>query len=320
MFTFLVCNEHATENNQKIPSLLALNVFKTVICPYNSLKLIISNHFMPELPEVETTRRGIAPHIEQQRVQRVHIHNGKLRWPVPSELPTLLEGQVLNRIERRAKYLLFHFDNGTVIGHLGMSGSMRIVCQEAISDEPLRTHDHIEWVFENGTRLRYHDPRRFGCMLWTATNPEEHKLIQPLGPEPLSDAFTAEHLHTLSRTRKVAIKPFIMNAHIVVGVGNIYASEALFEAGIRPTKAANRVTLKQYERLVAAIKIILARSIEQGGTTLRDFVNGNGEPGYFAQQLNVYGRKGESCTTCQDNIKQIVQAQRASYYCPSCQT
>lgn len=271
---------------------------------------------MPELPEVETTRQGIAPHIENKHITNITINNGRLRWPVPADLPELLEGKPLLNVSRRAKYLLFEFEHGTVIAHLGMSGSMRIVSAGTV----FKKHDHIDWQFDNGQCLRYHDPRRFGCMLWTPDAPEQHTLIKNLGPEPLHDTFDGKHLHQKSRTRSIAVKPFIMNSAVVVGVGNIYASEALYAAGIRPTRSAKCITLQQYCVLAEEIKRILEKSIAQGGTTLRDFVNSDGQPGYFAQKLSVYGRKGETCNACNSTIKHIVQAQRASYYCPTCQT
>ncbi len=270
---------------------------------------------MPELPEVETTRRGIAPHIEGQRLLGAVVRNPDLRWPVIDDLPQRLQGCTVRRLERRGKYLLFYTDAGTLIAHLGMSGSMRIVCKGA----EFKPHDHVDVLIGNGKILRYHDPRRFGCLLWTTDDPLQHERLRELGPEPLSAAFTAAYLHRRSRGRKLAVKAFIMDAHTVVGVGNIYASESLFLAGIRPSLAAGRISKVRYQRLVEHIRIVLARAIAQGGTTLKDFVNSDGQAGYFAQQLKVYGRAGEPCPHCGSPIKQQLIGQRASFYCPRCQ-
>lgn len=270
---------------------------------------------MPELPEVETTRRGIAPYVEGQSVTSIIIRQPKLRWPVPDSLHQL-EGQKITTVTRRAKYLLLQSANGCAILHLGMSGSLRIIDASLKAEK----HDHVDIILATGKALRLHDPRRFGAVLWTHNDPLQHKLLSKLGPEPLSDAFHAPLLYKNSRKRSVSIKQFIMNAQIVVGVGNIYASESLFMAGISPKTAAGRISLRRYEKLVEAIKIILAHAIEQGGTTLRDFVQAEGKPGYFQQQLHVYGRTGEECTTCRALITKITQGQRSSFYCPKCQT
>jgi formamidopyrimidine-DNA glycosylase len=270
---------------------------------------------MPELPEVETTRRGIEPHIVGKTVQSVVLRQRSLRWPIPARLKTVLPGQTIEAVSRRGKYLFLRTAVGSVIIHLGMSGSLRVTNK----NDPAEKHDHVDFVFTDGCVLRLHDPRRFGAVLWTTRSPLQHKLIAALGPEPLSDEFNVDYLFQRSRKRKQAIKPFIMDSKIVVGVGNIYASEALFQAGIRPTIAAGRVSRARYEQLVQAIKDVLAAAIESGGTTLRDFTNGEGKPGYFQQELQVYGRAGEQCHVCGGKIKQIQQAQRASYYCPHCQ-
>ena len=271
---------------------------------------------MPELPEVETSRRGIQPHIQNQRISDVIIRNRALRWPVPQRLPSLLKGHEVLAVERRAKYILLRFDHGTVILHLGMSGSLRI-CEPATG---LRKHDHVEFRLDDGKALRLHDPRRFGCVLWTAEPVEQHDLIRDLGPEPLGDDFDGEYLYRLSRRRRCSIKSFIMNSHVVVGVGNIYASESLFTAGINPKRMAGNISLDRYRRLADAIRDTLNASIEQGGTTLRDFLDEDGKPGYFAQRLYVYGKEGETCQRCGNVIKQITQQQRSTYYCPNCQT
>ncbi len=270
---------------------------------------------MPELPEVETTCRGIAPHIKGKKVSDVIVRHHQLRWPIPRGLKKGLLGHKINSVSRRAKYLLLGFDHGTLILHLGMSGSLRIIP----ANSPAEKHDHLDIAFAHSKTLRLTDPRRFGAVLWTKEPPEEHALLAHLGPEPLSEAFTSDYLYQQSRKRKSSIKQFIMDGKIVVGVGNIYASESLFLAGISPKRIANKVSKARYEKLTAAIKQVLAAAIEQGGTTLRDFVGGDGKPGYFAQQLNVYGREGEPCRVCGNEIKQIVQGQRSSYYCPGCQ-
>ena len=269
---------------------------------------------MPELPEVETTRRGIAPHIEGQQIDQVVIRQSQLRWPIPRGLRGRLKGKTISQVQRRGKYLLIETDAGSMIMHLGMSGSLRIVDR----DLPPRKHDHVDISFTNGKCLRFHDPRRFGALLWSR-DPLHHELIENLGPEPLSDDFNTQHLFSLSRGRKLAVKNFIMDSHVVVGVGNIYASEALFMAGIRPTIAAGRITRQRYEALVQAIKDVLTRAITDGGTTLRDFVREDGKPGYFAQSLNVYGRAGETCHSCGTTIRKKQIGQRSSFYCPNCQ-
>lgn len=270
---------------------------------------------MPELPEVETTKKGIAPHIEGQTVNQLHIRQAKLRWPVPETIQQM-QGQVVQNVQRRAKYLLLNTSIGTAIIHLGMSGSLRVV---DTGTDPEK-HDHVDIAFKHGKTLRLRDPRRFGCVLWTTSSVNQHKLICNLGPEPLGKDFTADYLFKRAKSRKVSIKVFIMNAHIVVGVGNIYASESLFMAGIHPQRAAGRVSLKRLNILVDAIKQVLKKSIEQGGTTLKDFANAEGQSGYFQISLNVYGRTELPCPNCSTPIKQIKLGQRSTFYCPSCQT
>ena len=271
---------------------------------------------MPELPEVETTRRGIAPHVTGREVRAVVVRDARLRWPVPTaRLQRELVGQRVEDVARRGKYLLLTTSAGTLILHLGMSGSLRLVRAE----EPPQKHDHVDIVLDNGQCLRLRDPRRFGAVLWTTRAAERHSLLTSLGPEPLDDDFNGDTLYQRSRGRRIAIKAFIMDSKRVVGVGNIYANEALFLAGIHPLAAAGRVSRARYERLAAAIKQVLQEAIDQGGTTLRDFVNGDGKPGYFQQRLNVYGRAGEACPHCGGPIRLIRQGQRASYYCPRCQ-
>ncbi|GMG86175.1 bifunctional DNA-formamidopyrimidine glycosylase/DNA-(apurinic or apyrimidinic site) lyase [Biformimicrobium ophioploci] len=270
---------------------------------------------MPELPEVETTCRGIAPHITGKTVQQVIVREPRLRWPVPADLAQVIEGQTLLSVSRRAKYLLLEFEYGHAIWHLGMSGSLRIVA----ADNPPMAHDHVDWLFDDGTVLRYRDPRRFGALLWCAGAPDQHELLRHLGPEPLSDAFSGDYLFQRSRGRKQAVKTFLMDGRIVVGVGNIYANEALFKAGIRPDRAAGRISSARYEHLAGQVKAVLARAIEQGGTTLQDFVGGDGEPGYFAQELLVYGRGGQKCVQCGSVLKETVLGQRATVFCGRCQ-
>ena len=270
---------------------------------------------MPELPEVETTRRGIAPHVEGRQVSQVIVRQEKLRWPVSPEITTQLPGLSIKQVKRRAKYLLLETDQGTLIIHLGMSGSLRII---AASVKPEK-HEHVDIIFDNGQCLRYKDPRRFGSLLWSSTAIENHKLIQHLGPEPLSDLFHIDDLYPKTKQKKTPIKSLIMDGQIVVGVGNIYASEALFQSGIHPKRAAQNISKKRLIKLVSAIKNILNQAIQQGGTTLKDFVNSEGNPGYFQQTLNVYGQKGKPCPICQTPIKQITLAQRSTFYCPQCQ-
>lgn len=269
---------------------------------------------MPELPEVETTRRGLAPHLLGRRVERLTVRQPKLRWPIAAALREHLPGQTLDAIERRAKYLLVHTRAGSALLHLGMSGSLRVLPE---ATQP-GTHDHIDWHLDSGHVLRYTDPRRFGCQLWQ--NPGElHELLAELGPEPLSLAFDGDHLWRRSRGRKSAVKLFLMDQKIVVGVGNIYAAEALFAAGIHPARAAGKVSRARYRELALAVKQILEYAIRRGGTTLRDFISPDGLPGYFEQELFVYGRTGEPCKNCATPIRAITLGQRSTFFCPHCQ-
>ena len=269
---------------------------------------------MPELPEVETTLRGIAPVLQGNVICDVRVRNPSLRWPIPTEIQNACGHRVMG-LSRRAKYLLIDCGNGGLLCHLGMSGSLR-VCRE---DEPPKKHDHFDLVLDSGNCIRYHDPRRFGALLWWDPPAEEHKLLRDLGPEPLTDEFDGKYLWQRSRGLRLPVKNFIMNQKVVVGVGNIYASEALFMSGIHPTRAAGRVGSGRYEDLAATIKDVLSRAITQGGTTLRDFLNSSGEPGYFAQDLLVYEREGKACFQCQTAIRRKVIGQRSSYYCSACQ-
>jgi len=270
---------------------------------------------MPELPEVETSRRGIEPHIIDTRISRVIIRNRSLRWPISKSVDRNLTDSTITSVTRRAKYLLINTEQGAAILHLGMSGSVFIVDR----DTPASVHDHVDIELETGKSLRFRDPRRFGSLHWS-NDPLQHKLLRSLGPEPLSDQFDGDYLWANSRGRRVSIKQFIMNAHIVVGVGNIYASEALYLAGINPRRASGRVALHRYETLAGAIKEVLSSAIKAGGTTLRDFYGGDGEAGYFQQKLQAYGREGEPCRQCDTPIAAIVQGQRTTFYCKQCQT
>jgi len=270
---------------------------------------------MPELPEVETTLRGITPHIVGQTVLELVLRTAKLRWPLDPHLRDILPGQKILSVERRAKYLLVHCDQGTLIIHLGMSGVLRVIS----ADMTEQKHDHVDMIFTNGQALRFTDPRRFGMFIYTSEYPKKHKCLVNLGPEPLANDFTAKYLYQTSRLKKQAVKAFIMDQKNVVGVGNIYANEALFQAGIDPARSAGRIGLKRYEKLVVSIKTILKKAIVAGGTTISDFRQSDGRPGYFDQQLLVYGRDGEKCPNCDNSIKSTRLGQRSTYYCPHCQ-
>jgi formamidopyrimidine-DNA glycosylase len=270
---------------------------------------------MPELPEVETSRRGIEPWIAGETITNVVVRDRRLRWPVARGIESRLRGQSIHSVGRRAKYLLINTSDGTAIIHLGMTGSVFIVDHGT----PAGVHDHFDIELGSGKMLRFRDPRRFGSFFFSKT-PLGHPRLKNLGPEPLGDDFDGDYLWHKSRGRRVSVKQFIMTAQVVVGVGNIYASESLFRAGINPKRAAGRIARHRYALLAESIRHILARSIEAGGTTLRDFYGGDGEPGYFKQQLEVYDREGEHCRTCNTIIKAFVQGQRTTYYCKTCQT
>ncbi len=273
---------------------------------------------MPELPEVETTRLGLIP-LVNQTVADVVIRNSSLRWPIPQTLPELLQEQTLRKLTRRAKYILAHFDHGVLLLHLGMSGRICLLAQ----NEPPQKHDHFDICFNSGQILRLRDPRRFGAVLWAGEHPEQHMLLKVLGPEPLSEAFSGQYLYQHTRTRSAAIKITIMDSHLVVGVGNIYASESLFRARISPQKPAKELTLAECERLAQEIKNTLSDALVAGGSSLRDFFGADGNPGYFQQQYFVYGRAnekgGEPCRVCGAPISMIRQGQRSTFYCPHCQ-
>lgn len=271
---------------------------------------------MPELPEVETTLRGIAPHIKGKSIAHTEIRQPKLRWQIPPTLPETLQGQIVRACTRRAKYLLIQFDTGVLMIHLGMSGSLRIWRDGA---PECGKHDHVDFVFDDGTVLRYHDPRRFGAILWLSGAAEHHDLLKNLGVEPLSNEFTAEYLFKQLHGKSRAIKLMLMDNAVVVGVGNIYANESLFQAALLPQRAAKTLDLADCERLVVAIQRVLQRAIETGGSTLRDFVDSEGNSGYFQQEYCVYGRDGEPCRTCGGLVEKITLGQRSTFYCERCQ-
>ena len=270
---------------------------------------------MPELPEVETTLRGIAPHVTGHMVTDVIIRTAKLRWTIPNNLPELLRGQVASSLQRRAKYLLINFNHGTLIVHLGMSGSLRILTAPTLPAK----HDHFDLVLANGVIMRLRDPRKFGAVLWQVGEVSEHPLLARLGPEPLSDEFNGDYLYRATRKRSAAIKLVIMDSHIVVGVGNIYANEALFRACIKPQLTAGKISRQRCEQLAEEIRATLGEAISLGGSSLRDYVDSDGNLGYFQQHYWVYGRAGEPCKKCGTPIKLIKQGQRSSFYCPVCQ-
>ncbi len=270
---------------------------------------------MPELPEVETTRRGLLPHLVGRRIRGLVVRNPNLRWPVPADLSRRLCGEEVLDLRRRGKYLVFDCRRGHLLVHLGMSGRLTLVAD----GEPARAHDHVDVRFEGGRSLRLTDPRRFGAMLWIRGRAEDHVLLRGLGLEPLEDAFDGCALHAKARGRRVAVKQFLMDSRVVAGVGNIYANEALFEAGIHPLRSAGRLSRRRCDRLAASVRSTLQRALAAGGTTLRDFASAEGRPGHFGRQCAVYGRAGEPCRACSTPIRAVRQGQRATYYCPACQ-
>ena len=269
---------------------------------------------MPELPEVETTRRGLVPRIVGRSIRDVVVREPRLRWPVPRDLGARLRGQVVQSIQRRGKYLLFDCGTGHLLVHLGMSGRLTVVPP----DQPLRRHDHVDIAFQGGEVMRFNDPRRFGAVLWVR-DPARHALLDRMGVEPFDDAFSGELLHRLARGRRVPVKQFVMDAHIVTGIGNIYANEALFGARIHPARAAGRIARQRYDRLVAEIRDVLRRAIAAGGSSLRDFVRSDGRPGYFQLEYAVYGREGEPCPSCDGPVRSLRHGGRSTFYCPTCQ-
>lgn len=270
---------------------------------------------MPELPEVEATRRGLAPAVVGANVAALRVYDGRLRWPVPPDLAQAVAGRRVDAIDRRGKYLLFRFGGDTMIVHLGMTGSLTLHRRAPA----LRKHDHVDLVLDSGATVRFHDPRRFGALLWQPGRADAHPLLAHLGPEPFGPAFDAAYLHCALHGRRAAVKTLLMDARVVVGVGNIYAAEALFRAGIRPTAPAGRVSKARIEKLVVCVREVLAESIARGGTTLRDYVGSGGEPGAFQHETRVYGREGLPCRVCGTTIRGVRLGQRASAYCPNCQ-
>ncbi len=270
---------------------------------------------MPELPEVETTRRGLLPHLVGHRIRAIVIRNPNLRWPVPRNLARRLQGAVIEGIRRRGKYLLLDFAKGHLLVHLGMSGRLTLVA----NGTPPRKHDHVDIELEGARVLRFTDPRRFGTILWLESPAEKHALLRDLGLEPLEPEFTGEALHRKARGRRVSVKQFLMNGGIVTGVGNIYASEALFHAGIHPQRPAGQISTRRWDRLASAVRSTLEEAIGAGGSTLRDFASAEGRPGYFQQRHAVYGREGKPCRECRTPIRSLRQGQRATFYCPKCQ-
>ncbi len=271
---------------------------------------------MPELPEVETARRGIAPALTGRRVTAMVVRERRLRLPLPRRLERELPGRTIDAVERRSKYLLLRAGDGAVILHLGMSGTVRLVPAGAAPER----HDHFDIVLDDGIALRFRDPRRFGLALWADGDPLRHALLRNIGPEPFSEDFSGAWLHARARGRKTAIKPFLMDAATVAGVGNIYANEALWIAGVHPLRAAGRISAPRFEHIAAAVRDVLAAAIRQGGTTLRDFHDEQGRKGWFEQELRVYGREGLPCPNCGEPVRSVRQAQRATYYCVACQT
>ena len=276
---------------------------------------VITTSIMPELPEVETTRRGVAPHVVGRSVAAVNVYDSRLRWPVPSDLANRVVGRTINGVDRRSKYLLFRFGADTLLVHLGMTGSLRVYRRAP----PRKLHDHVDLVLDDGTLIRYNDPRRFGAVLWVGAAASDHPLLRDLGPEPFDAAFDASYFWRATRGRTAAIKLALMDNGLVVGVGNIYANESLFRAGIRPTVRANRVSRPRLAQLVDEVRAVLTDAIAKGGSTLRDYVDARGEPGYFQLDYFVYGREGEPCRVCGSPIRHRRLGARASFYCPRCQ-
>jgi formamidopyrimidine-DNA glycosylase len=270
---------------------------------------------VPELPEVETTRRGIAEQIRGCRIEEVVVRNSRLRQQVPGDLDERLRGSTFQETKRRAKYLLLETTAGELLIHLGMSGSLRIVAEE----EQQRTHDHVIWFLEGGRQLRYHDPRRFGLVTWAGDDPSQHPLLRDLGPEPLEQEQLGEILFDRSRGRNLRLRDFLLDPKVVAGVGNIYANEAAWQAGIRPDRRCGRISLQRYQRLGESIQDVLSRAVIQGGTTLNDYVQPDGEPGYFQHHFEVYGRAGEACSRCEGLIRRVVKGQRSLFFCSGCQ-
>lgn len=272
---------------------------------------------MPELPEVETCKNGITPYLIHKKISSVQIRQSKLRWQVPDNLHEILVNQQILNITRRAKYIILHFHHGYLIIHLGMSGHLKIINDPSIA---LGKHDHVIFNIDSDISLRYHDPRKFGCILWVQENLNQYKLFKHLGPEPLEQHFNAEYLYKKSRNKNIAIKSLIMDQTVVVGIGNIYANEALFLSFIHPAMPSKLLSMHQCQNLVHYCKNVLINAIKQGGTTLSDFKNVLGKPGYFKQELHIYGKKNLPCIRCHTQIQHIKIGQRSSFFCPQCQT
>lgn len=270
---------------------------------------------MPELPEVETTRRGLEPYVAGRRILSLTVHERRLRWPVAADLPHVLAGQRIESVGRRAKYLLLNLTHGTLLWHLGMSGSLRVVPVGLPAD----THDHIDLVLDSGQQVRFNDPRRFGSLHYVSGAPQNHPLLARLAPEPFDPAFNPQYLWEITRRRRAPIKQVLLNSHLVTGVGNIYANEVLFQAGVRPRRQARGLSLAKVERIVEAVREVLSKAIRAGGTTLRDYIDPEGRPGYFKQELFVYERTDQPCRVCGTPIRQFTQGQRSTWYCPRCQ-
>lgn len=271
---------------------------------------------MPELPEVETTLRGLSPHLLGRRINSMTLRNGRLRWPIPAGLPALLRGQQVRSLQRRAKYLLLELDSGHLLLHLGMSGRFMLLEPPAVA---ATAHDHYDLLLEGGNLLRYRDPRRFGCCLWIDGDPFAHPLLSNLGPEPLGDGFDGDYLYRASRGRKIAVKSLLMDGKVVVGIGNIYANEALYRAGIDPRRPAGAISRNRYDRLVETVRTLLNQAIAQGGTTLRDFMNSDGKAGYFGLELDAYGQTGQPCPRCGGSLVSMRLNQRSTFFCRGCQ-
>jgi formamidopyrimidine-DNA glycosylase len=279
---------------------------------------------MPELPEVETTRLGLLPHVKGKTVKDLVVREPRLRWPVPDDLGRTLRGRTVRDIRRRGKYLLFDCvraggRDGHLLVHLGMTGTLRVLSQDAAINAAIGRHDHVDILLSDGSQVRLNDPRRFGSVLWVEGEVEAHPLLAKLGVEPLMDEFNGAYLHRASRGKSVAVKLFIMDSHVVTGVGNIYANEALFHAGIHPSRPAGRISLERYVKLAESIRSTLKRALKAGGSTIRDFRNSNGDAGYFQLDYRVYGRTGEPCKVCKTSVRHLQQGQRSTFYCPVCQ-
>ena len=278
----------------------------------------IAPRVMPELPEVETTLNGLRPHLLGAKIARLVVRERRLRWPIQAGLENKVRGRTVTAMRRRGKYIVIDLERGGLLIHLGMSGSFRVLSGSAV-DESIQSHDHYDLITERGCLIRYRDPRRFGCLLWSADDPMTHQRIRDLGIEPLQSRFSGAYLYRAARRRTVAVKNLVMDGRVVVGVGNIYVSESLFDAGIHPLRGCHRISEERYQRLVESIQKILNAAIQCGGSTIRNFSGSDGQPGYFAQELMVYGREGEPCHRCKARIRNLTIGQRSTFYCGGCQ-